>query len=380
MGFGDGLHDGQAKPESAGFAAAVWLGAGETAEDAVQVGGRDAAAGVGHGDDGLPVIEADADFDAVTRLGVSDGVLQQGIQGHDKPVIVTEHGGLGHLPQPPVARHMTPAFQRVEDQGIGCHRRHLQEARSPGRGQQQEPVGQPTQPRQLAGDHPGVRGHLDVGGRLRDELRMAERDGDRGTQLMRGVLQELALLFQQAQVFLGDPVHLFHGGQPFLGGCQPPAAMPDHHQEHQRDQRDLGQVVGVLLPLEDLHADDAAGGQRHRRPGQDGRLQAPQPEAVDNGQAHPDDQERDRLPGRQQPHRGQVEAHEHRPGDVRRDRADPPQAVAQRRGDTGRPRGAVAGLQLRRGWLVAAAKILRLHDPQACTGAGSRSNRRYASR
>ncbi len=44
MGFGDGLHDGQAEPESAGFTAAVWLSAGETAEDPVQVGRRDAAA------------------------------------------------------------------------------------------------------------------------------------------------------------------------------------------------------------------------------------------------------------------------------------------------------------------------------------------------
>lgn len=46
---------------------------GETAEAAVQVGRRDAAAGVGHGDDGVPVVEADADFDAVARFGVRDG-------------------------------------------------------------------------------------------------------------------------------------------------------------------------------------------------------------------------------------------------------------------------------------------------------------------
>jgi hypothetical protein len=44
VGFGDGLHDGQAEPESAGLAAAVRLGAGETAKNAVQVGRRDAAA------------------------------------------------------------------------------------------------------------------------------------------------------------------------------------------------------------------------------------------------------------------------------------------------------------------------------------------------
>ena len=233
---------------------------------------------------------------------------------------------------------------------------------------------QPAQAGQLAGHDPRVRGHLAVGGRLRDELRMAEGDGDRGTQLVRGVLQELPLLLQQAQVFLGDPLHLFHRGQPFLGGRQPPAAVPDHDQEHQRDQRDFGQVVGVLLALKDLHADDAAGGQRHRRPGQDRRLQPPQPEPVDHGQADPNGQERYRLPGRQQPHRRQVEAREHRPGDIRRHRAEPPQAVAQPRGDTCRPRGAVAGLQLLTGRLVAADKILRPHDPLACLGVTSRSN------
>ena len=69
VGFGNGLHDGQAEPEPAGLAAAVWFGAGEAAEDVVQVGRRHAAAGVGHGDDRVGVLEADADLDAVARLG-----------------------------------------------------------------------------------------------------------------------------------------------------------------------------------------------------------------------------------------------------------------------------------------------------------------------
>src|SRR6516164_4302124 len=97
----------------------------ETAEDAVLVGARDAAAGVGHGDDGATVVEADADLHAVAWFGVRNGVLKQRVQRHDEPVAVTEHGSLGYLPQPPVARHMTPAFQRVEEQVIGGHRRHL---------------------------------------------------------------------------------------------------------------------------------------------------------------------------------------------------------------------------------------------------------------
>ena len=116
VGLCDGLHDGQAEAEPAGLAAEVRLGAGEAAEDVVQVVRRDAAAGVGHGDDGVVVLEADADLDAVTRLGVRDGVLQQRVQRHDEAVGVAGHGGLGGLAEPPVSRHVPPALQRVQDQ------------------------------------------------------------------------------------------------------------------------------------------------------------------------------------------------------------------------------------------------------------------------
>ena len=67
-------------------------------------------------------------------------------------------------------------------------------------------MGQPARPDQLAGDQPGVHGHLGAGRRLLDEFRVAERDGDRGTRLMGGVLQELALLLRRAQVSSGDPL------------------------------------------------------------------------------------------------------------------------------------------------------------------------------
>jgi hypothetical protein len=97
VGLGDGRRDGQAEPEPAGLPAAVRFGAGEAAEDVVQVGRRDAAAGVGHGDDRVRAFEPDADLDAVTRLGVRDGVLQQRVQRHDEPVGITGDGGLGGL-------------------------------------------------------------------------------------------------------------------------------------------------------------------------------------------------------------------------------------------------------------------------------------------
>lgn len=71
---------GQGEPESAGFPALAWLGAGEPVEDPLKVGCGDAAAGVGHGQDDVPVLAAGADVDAVGWPGVRDGVLQQRVQ------------------------------------------------------------------------------------------------------------------------------------------------------------------------------------------------------------------------------------------------------------------------------------------------------------
>jgi hypothetical protein len=65
-----------------------------------------------------------------------------------------------------------------------------------GGGEQQQPARQPAQPAQLADDDAGVLGDL-AGDRLLDQLRVAERDGDRGTQLVGGVEQEQPLPVQQ---------------------------------------------------------------------------------------------------------------------------------------------------------------------------------------
>jgi hypothetical protein len=144
-----------------------------------------------------------------------------------------------------------PPLQRVQHQGVRDDRRHLEEPRRAGRGQQQHPVGEPTQPGEFAGDHPGIGRDGLVGDGLLDELGVAERDGDRGAELVRGVYQEPPLLLQQPHVLLGDPLHLLHRGQPFGRGGQPAAPVQHHDQEHQRDQRDFRQVVGVLLALDE---------------------------------------------------------------------------------------------------------------------------------
>jgi hypothetical protein len=262
--------------------------------------------------------------------------FDQGVQGQRKAVVVGQHGRLLHaldLKRPPPGRAAPPA-ERVDHQGLDLDRRQLQEIRTARRGEQQHPGGQPPQPPQFVGDHPGVLGDHRVGDGPPDELRMAKRHGDGRAQLVGGVLQEPALLFQQPQVLRRDPLHLRHRRQPLRHRRQPPATVPDHHQEHHRDQGNLGEVLSVLLTACDLHADHAAGGQRHRRQRQDGGLQPPQPEAVNRGQAHPDGQKRDGLPGGQQPHRRQVDPDEHHPGDVH-----PVRATPLKRSITPHPRG-----------------------------------------
>ncbi len=259
------------------------------------------------------------------------------------------HGCVGDFSQVPAAGLVAPAVQRVKHHRIDGYRFHVQEVRAARGGEQQQPVREPAQPGQLRGDHPGVAGDFLAGGRLLDQFRVAERDRDGGAELVRGVLQEPALLLQQAQVLLGDLLDLFHRGQPVLHGCQAAPAMPDHHQEHQRDQRDFRQVVDVLLAAQHLDADDAPSGQRHRGQRQDGGLQPPQPEAVDRGQADPDSQERDGLPVREQAHRRQVEPGEPGPGQIHPRRPAPPQPAAQPRPPAmPRPHPADLGLRQRR--------------------------------
>ena len=225
-------------------------------------------------------------------------------------------GHFGDFPEPPAAGRVSPPVERFHHHRVDPDRRHVKEARVARRREQQQPAGQPAQPGELADHDAGVVGDRVVGGRLLDQLRVPERHRDRRAELVRGVQQEHPLPLHQAQVLLGHPLHLVERRQPLVERRQPPPPVPDHHQEHQRDQRHLDQVVRVLLAPDDLDADDAAGRDRDHRERQDGRLQLPQPEPVDHREAHPDGEERDGPPLRVQPHRQQVQQDERRPDDV----------------------------------------------------------------
>ena len=108
------------------------------------------------------------------------GVLQQGVERYREPVPVAENGGLGHRAQPPVPWYVPPPVQGVHHYGLDLDRRQVQEVGAFGRREQQHPGGQPAQPHQFVGHHPGVLGDDRVGDRALDQLGMAQRHRDRG--------------------------------------------------------------------------------------------------------------------------------------------------------------------------------------------------------
>jgi hypothetical protein len=334
VGFGDRQRDRQAEPETTGLAATERLGTREPAEDPLQIRFRDAAARVRHGEHGVPVFDPRAQLDRVVGPGVGDGVLKQRVKSHRQPVPVAEDGRLGYLAEPPPARGVSPAVERVDHYRVDAHRRDVEEAGVSSAGEQQQAAGQLAQPRELADDHAGILGHHLVGGGLLDELGVAECHRDRRAELVRGVEQEQPLLFEQPEVFLRYPLHLVHRRQPLLERRLTPPPVPDHRQEHQRYKRDLDQVVPVLHPVHDLRHDDPAGRQRHHRHRQQGRLQPPHPEAVNDGQAHPDDEKGDRRPGLHLVHGEQVYPDENGPDNVYPGRPCPPERAVHPARDT----------------------------------------------
>ena len=198
-----------------------------------------------------------------------------------------------------VASSAAPSSHR---RGVAVHRRRasitivsrsttrgMQELGVLAPGEQEQPIGEAPQPHQLVGDHGGVFRDRRVGGAPLDQLRVSERDRDRRTQLVRGVLHEPLLPLEQAKVRHRDVFGLLHRRE-----TSP--RVPDHRQEHRRHQRDLGELVerGHVPP----HVDPDQRARRHHHEGEDPQRGAglPHPEAVEDGEAHPDEVERHRLP------------------------------------------------------------------------------------
>ena len=142
-----------------------------------------------------------------------------------------------------------------------------------------------------------------------DELDLAQRNGDRGAELVRRVLDEPPLALEQAQVRVGDLLDLTRRGK-----AAP--SVPGHREEHRRHERHLGDLIERLEAARDVDPDGHSGRHHHRSQGPHRGPDVPHPEPIQKGQAHPDEVERHRLPIGQQEHGDQVEDGKGDPGGV----------------------------------------------------------------
>ena len=206
MAEGDCADQGQS--ESSAVGTAPGRPGPESLEDVIDLRRLDALTGIlddEAGGRGL-VVAGHREPDRVAHAGVLDGVLQQGIQGQLEALPV---GGHGHRVQlagrPDPAGGGVPALQRVDEEAVQRDRGQEQKFGILGHGDQQQPLAQAFQPGQLAHHHVDVlllAAAVQLGGQ---QLGVAQRDGDRGPQLVRGVLEKGALVGQQPAGLFGGP-------------------------------------------------------------------------------------------------------------------------------------------------------------------------------
>ena len=140
---------------------------------------------------------------------------------------------------------------------------------------------------------------------------MTSRDRHRRAQLVRCIMQKTFLALEQRRALrrltLDD-------AERFL----PPARVPHHREKHRRHQRHLEQLAPELIADERVLQDQRAGRRHDDAEGEVRGGDAPDPEPVHEGEADPDEVERDRLPTGPQAHGDEVRARERRPRDLDR--------------------------------------------------------------
>jgi hypothetical protein len=324
VGAGHSPHE--RKPEACPAAAAVAAGT-EPVEDEVQPIRQDPAAAVGDDDPGGPAGPPPDDrqlYDIVCQ-GVTHGVLKQRVERESQSLPVGVHADMvqqADLPGPLGGRAPSPDelhAHLVESDEFGA-----EEIRVDGRGDEQQALGYSPQSAQFADHDLDVLALLLARQVAGQQFGVAERDSDRGPQLVRGVLEELVLVVKQQRVLLADPAR----GR--LGRLLA-AHMPDHRHEDGRHQRHLGQFRQRLKAVDHVEPDAGRGGNHHGGEDPGSGLDRPGAESVDQGQAKPDDVKRDRLPARHPEHLDQVQRREDEPGEVdHARRMRPPEPGGQR--------------------------------------------------
>ena len=146
-------------------------------------------------------------------------VLQQGVHRETQPFPVCVHDDRiepPELPAPLGGRH--PLAEHLHRKVIKADRLGTQEIGVLRGGDHQQPLAQPPEPDKLADDHLDVALLMAaaVGQLAGQQFGVAERDGDRGAQLVGGILQEPALGGEQPCVLRADRGTFLVGGEPAL--------------------------------------------------------------------------------------------------------------------------------------------------------------------
>ena len=235
----DRSNDRQPQSEPAGVPAAAGVRPGETVEDAIEIFIRDPRPRVAERDDRRAVASTDGDLDRVLLARVLHRVLDQRIERHGQPVAVGQDDRLlGGTEHPPTGRRR-PTPERVDDDLRHVHGDQVELLRVLGPRKQEQTVDEAPQARQLVRDHVHVLDDRRIRGTTLDQLRVAEGDRDRRPELVRRILHESPLAFEEPQVLHGHALGLLHGGQPAPG-------VPHHGHEHRGHQRHLGDLVERL--------------------------------------------------------------------------------------------------------------------------------------
>ena len=207
--------------------------------------------------------------------------------------------------QSPVGRR-TPALGGPLDEGGDVDRSPVELGRLVRVREHQQPTRETAELVELVDDDVEVVAPTSSRQLLAHQLGVAAGNGDRRAHLVRAVADE-------------ELLHVLRAPLPFdqlLGLGQrsgTPPDVPHHGDEHHRHQRHLGQLLPVVVALDDESAHAAAGRHDDHRQDHAGTSRRPALHAVHDGKAHPDEVERDHLEVRDPQHDEQAGCREGHP-------------------------------------------------------------------
>ena len=313
MRTNDRVDDRQPETGPAADASTRRVGSGEALEHVSGCLGRDAAPLVGDLDLDDAVVPRRAQLDRIGRLGVLDGVLEQGVEDDPQALPIGCHGARVDMTEPPDAgADLGPAYEDILEEGFEIELLPNAEVRKIRLREQEQPLDDLVHPLELVhGDDDFLRS-VPVG--AKSEIEVATGDSHRRPQFVGGVIHELLPPRHQLGVLLGAQ----------LGRAQrvlAPTGMPDHGEEHRGHQRHLEELAPKLDPVEGVHEDQSTRAGDHGRENDPRSVATPDAEAVNQGQADPYEVERDRLPVGPEAHCDEVGGRERSPRQL--DRSTP---------------------------------------------------------